>query len=133
MDSSFVVNIMKVASDFTRSARESFISSFNSLRVSKSVSHLLVKDILSCIRCASKRSNSGTIRSRYPAPATMPTIVNVVSKSFNSNCQVQMRYAPPYSVLTKDKVWIINVHFRMCHRSIPDVRITLLSCYALRL
>ena len=99
MDSSFVVNIMKVASDFTRSARESFISSFNSLRVSKSVSHLLVKDILSCIRCASRRSNRGTIRSRYPAPATMPTIVNVVSKSFNSNCQVQMRYAPPYSVL----------------------------------
>lgn len=117
MDSSFVVNIMKVASDFTRSARESFISSFNSLRVSKSVSHLLVKDIISCIRCASKRSNSGTIRSRYPAPATMPTIVNVVSKSFNSNCQVQMRYAPPYSVLTEDHIWIINGRFRMYHRS----------------
>jgi hypothetical protein len=47
----------------------------------------------------------------------MPTIVNVVSKSFNSNCQVQMRYAPPYSVLTKDQIWIINGRFRMCHRS----------------
>lgn len=126
MDSSFVVNIMKVASDFTRSARESFISSFNSLRVSKSVSHLLVKDILSCIRCASKRSNSGTIRSRYPAPATMPTIVNVVSKSFSSNCKAQMRYTPPYSVLTKDQIWIISVHFRMCRRSILSGRLVLL-------
>ena len=115
MDSSFVVNIMKVASDFTRSARESFISSFNSLRVSKSVSHLLVKDILSCIRCASKRSNSGTIRSRYPAPATMPTIVNVVSRSLSSNCQVQMRYTPPYSVITKDGVWII-IHLSLLRR-----------------